>query len=32
MVAWAGVERSQLGLFDELGVAPKARWLLQEDP
>ena len=32
MVAWAGVERSQLGLFDGLGVAPKARWPLQEDP
>jgi N6-L-threonylcarbamoyladenine synthase len=32
MVAWAGVERSQLGLFDELDVAPKARWPLQEDP
>jgi N6-L-threonylcarbamoyladenine synthase len=32
MVAWAGVERSQLGLFDELGVAPRARWPLQTDP
>ena len=32
MVAWAGVERSQLGLFDELGVAPRARWPLQADP
>ena len=30
MVAWAGVERSQLGLFDGLGVAPRARWPLQE--
>lgn len=29
MVAWAGVERSQLGFFDTLGVAPKARWPLQ---
>lgn len=29
MVAWAGVERSQLGFFDALGVAPKARWPLQ---
>jgi len=29
MVAWAGVERSQLGLFDALGVTPKARWPLQ---
>ncbi len=28
MVAWAGVERSQLGLFDALGVAPRARWPL----
>jgi N6-L-threonylcarbamoyladenine synthase len=28
MVAWAGAERSQLGLFDALGVAPKARWPL----
>ncbi|MGN6515107.1 MAG: tRNA (adenosine(37)-N6)-threonylcarbamoyltransferase complex transferase subunit TsaD [Rhizomicrobium sp.] len=28
MVAWAGVERSQLGLFDGLGVSPKARWPL----
>ena len=32
MVAWAGVERCQLGLFDELSVSPKARWLLQADP
>ncbi len=31
MVAWAGVERSQLSLFDELDVAPRARWPLQED-
>jgi N6-L-threonylcarbamoyladenine synthase len=30
MVAWAGVERSQLGLFDALGVTPKARWPLQD--
>ena len=28
MVAWAGVERSQLGLFDGLGVGPRARWPL----
>jgi N6-L-threonylcarbamoyladenine synthase len=28
MVAWAGVERGQLGLFDGLGTAPKARWPL----
>jgi N6-L-threonylcarbamoyladenine synthase len=32
MVAWAGVERGQLGLFDELGVAPRARWPLQGAP
>jgi len=32
MVAWAGVERCQLGLFDELDVAPRARWPLQESP
>jgi N6-L-threonylcarbamoyladenine synthase len=31
MVAWAGVERGQLALFDGLGVAPRARWPLQED-
>ena len=28
MIAWAGVERCQLGLFDSLGAAPKARWPL----
>jgi len=28
MVAWAGVERGQLGLFDGLGTAPRARWPL----
>ncbi len=28
MVAWAGVERGQLGLFDGLGAAPRARWPL----
>jgi N6-L-threonylcarbamoyladenine synthase len=32
MVAWAGVERSQLALFDGLGVAPRARWPLQDGP
>jgi N6-L-threonylcarbamoyladenine synthase len=32
MVAWAGVERCQLGLFDELDVAPRARWPLQDAP
>lgn len=30
MVAWAGVERGQLGLFDALGVTPRARWPLQD--
>jgi N6-L-threonylcarbamoyladenine synthase len=28
MVAWAGVERSQLALFDSLGAEPRARWPL----
>jgi N6-L-threonylcarbamoyladenine synthase len=28
MVAWAGVERSQLSLFDGLGAEPRARWPL----
>ena len=28
MVAWAGVERCALGLFDSLNVGPKARWPL----
>jgi N6-L-threonylcarbamoyladenine synthase len=28
MIAWAGVERSQLRLFDAMGTAPKARWPL----
>jgi len=28
MIAWAGVERSQLKLFDAVGVAPRARWPL----
>ena len=32
MVAWAGVECSQLALFDALGVTPKARWPLVETP
>jgi len=32
MIAWAGVERCQLGLFDGLGVSPKARWPLQDAP
>jgi N6-L-threonylcarbamoyladenine synthase len=28
MVAWAGVERGQLGLFDGLGALAKPRWPL----
>jgi len=28
MVAWAGLERGQLGLLDSAGVAPRARWPL----
>jgi N6-L-threonylcarbamoyladenine synthase len=32
MVAWAGVERGQQGLFDGLGTAPRARWPLQDAP
>jgi N6-L-threonylcarbamoyladenine synthase len=32
MVAWTGVERGQLGLFDELGVSPRARWPLTRAP
>ncbi len=33
MIAWAGVERGQLGLFDAAGVGPRARWpLAQADP
>jgi len=33
MVAWTGVERGQLGIFDSAGVAPKARWpLAPADP
>ncbi|MCO6414773.1 tRNA (adenosine(37)-N6)-threonylcarbamoyltransferase complex transferase subunit TsaD [Siccirubricoccus sp. KC 17139] len=30
MVAWAGVERLQRGLVDELGHAPRPRWPLEE--
>ncbi len=30
MVAWTGVERYQLGLFDDLSIAPRARWRLQD--
>ncbi|MEI9990266.1 MAG: tRNA (adenosine(37)-N6)-threonylcarbamoyltransferase complex transferase subunit TsaD [Rhizomicrobium sp.] len=32
MVAWAGVEHGQLGLFDGIGVSPKARWPLAGTP
>ena len=28
MVAWAGLERAELGLFDGLGTAARARWPL----
>lgn len=28
MIAWAGVERAELGLFDSLAAEPKARWPL----
>jgi N6-L-threonylcarbamoyladenine synthase len=30
MVAWAGIERSALRLFDDLAIAPRARWPLKE--
>jgi N6-L-threonylcarbamoyladenine synthase len=30
MIAWAGVERFQLGLVDNLDFEPKARWPLME--
>jgi N6-L-threonylcarbamoyladenine synthase len=32
MIAWAGVERSQLNAFDSLEIPPRARWPLQEMP
>jgi N6-L-threonylcarbamoyladenine synthase len=32
MVAWAGVERAELGLFDPLDVSAKARWPLAASP
>jgi N6-L-threonylcarbamoyladenine synthase len=32
MVAWTGIERCELGLFDDLGIAPKARWPLYQAP
>jgi N6-L-threonylcarbamoyladenine synthase len=30
MVAWAGAERHALGLADDLGVAARARWPLDQ--
>ncbi len=30
MIAWAGVERHQLGFVDALDLAPRARWPLQD--
>lgn len=30
MVAWAGLERLRLGLVDDLSVAPRARWPLDQ--
>ena len=30
MIAWAGAERLALGLTDELGVAARARWPLDQ--
>jgi N6-L-threonylcarbamoyladenine synthase len=32
MIAWAGVEKGQLGRFDDIGVSPKARWPLAGTP
>jgi N6-L-threonylcarbamoyladenine synthase len=33
MIAWTGVERGQLALFDGVGVSPRARWpLVPADP
>ncbi len=32
MIAWAGVERRQLGRFDGLRTPPRARWPLQDLP
>lgn len=29
MIAWAGIERLMLGLTDDLGFSPRARWPLQ---
>ncbi len=30
MIAWAGLERLRLGLVDDLSIAPRARWKLEE--
>jgi N6-L-threonylcarbamoyladenine synthase len=30
MIAWAGAERLWLGLTDDIGIAPRARWPLEE--
>lgn len=32
MIAWAGIERLSLGMTDDLGVGPRARWPLQQRP
>jgi N6-L-threonylcarbamoyladenine synthase len=32
MIAWAGVERLQAGLTDDLDFLARARWLLDELP
>ena len=31
MIAWAGIERLQLGLADPLDFAPRPRWPLDPD-
>jgi hypothetical protein len=31
MIAWAGVERLDLGLCDALSISPRARWPLGEE-
>jgi len=31
MIAWAGIERLALGLTDDLGFSPRARWPLSQD-
>jgi N6-L-threonylcarbamoyladenine synthase len=30
MVAWAGIERLRLGLFDAMDAPPRPRWPLDE--